>query len=146
MSMPKAIRLFLDVDGVLLGQSEGRTILAPHAGEFIDFILAHFECFWLTTHCNGNVQTVLDYLRPFAPADLLAKMKAIRPTSFRVLKTEPLAGNFFWIEDQPLAAELADLRRRGLGDRWIEVNTRQRSDDLLHAIRELTWVLKQRWH
>lgn len=144
MTMPTSIRLYLDLDGVLLGQTNGRTVLAPHAEEFVDFALAHFSIYWLTTHCDGDAQQVLDYLCPFVPAPLLDKLKAISPTSFRVLKTEALDGDFYWLEDRPLAAELADLRRRGLGERWIEVNTRLRADDLLHAIKELEFILQRR--
>ena len=102
MAATKALILYLDVDGVLLGTQDGRTALAAHAEEFIDFILAHFEALWLTTHCNGDAQSVLEYLRPYIRTDLLHKLKAIRPTRFGVLKTEALQGDFYWIDDQPL--------------------------------------------
>ena len=57
-----------------------------------------------------------------------------------MLKTEALAGDFYWLDDSPLQIELAELRRRHLFDRWIEVNTRQRPDDLLFAMSELAAI------
>jgi hypothetical protein len=67
-------------------------------------------------------------------------MNRIKPTRFGVLKTEALEGDFYWLDDSPLAAELQDLRQRGLSERWIEVNTRRRPDDLLFARDELARV------
>ena len=92
----------------------------------------------LTTHCASDAQTVLSYLARYAQDDFIARLSPIKPTRFDVLKTEALGGDFYWLDDSPLAVELADLRRRGMFDRWIEVNTRIRPDDLLFAIRELS--------
>ena len=133
-------RVYLDVDGVLLGQSEGRVVLARHASEFLHFLLTRYEVFWLTTHCCGESQPVLDYLRPYASDEFIARLSAVRPTRFDVLKTEALeyAADFYWLDDSPLHVELEDLRRRGQSDRWIEVNTRARPDDLLFAMSELS--------
>ena len=116
-------RIYLDVDGVLLGESAGRVALARHAAEFIDFLLARYDVYWLTTHCAGDSQSVLHYLARYAPADFVARLTPIKPTRFNVMKTEALCGDFYWLDDSPLQIELADLRRREMFDRWIEVNT-----------------------
>ena len=131
-------RIYLDVDGVLLGESAGRVALASHAAEFVEFLLARYDVYWLTTHCAGDAQTVLTYLARYAPHCFIARLSPIKPTRFDVLKTEALGGDFYWLDDSPLAVELTDLRRRGLFDRWIEVNTRIRPDDLLFAMHELS--------
>jgi len=114
--------------------------LARHAAEFVDFLLGRYEVYWLTTHCCGDAQAVLDYLGRYASADFVARLSPIKPTRFDVLKTEALAGDFYWLDDSPLQIELAELRRRHLFDRWIEVNTRQRPDDLLFAMSELAAI------
>ena len=75
---------------------------------------------------------------------MLDKLTAIKPTRFSVLKTEAMDGDFFWIDDQPLQAELADLQRTDLHDRWIEINTRLRPDDLYYAVDELRRILERR--
>ena len=131
-------RIYLDVDGVLLGELGGRVVLARHAAEFVDFLLARYDVYWLTTHCCGDAQAVLAYLGRFAPQDFIARLSPIKPTRFDVLKTDVLGGDFYWLDDSPLEVELADLRRRGMFDRWIDVNTRVRPDDLLFAMSELS--------
>jgi hypothetical protein len=136
-------RIYLDVDGVLLGDSGGNAVLARHASAFIEYILDRFDVYWLTTHCQGDADAVLTYLTPYTPPDLIRKLEAVRPTRFQVMKTEALAGDFYWLEDSPLAIEVSDLQRRGLGDRWIEVNTRLRRDDLLFAMKELQAICRQ---
>ncbi len=64
--------------------------------------------------------------------------RAIQSAPFSILKTEAMTGDFYWIDSSPIAGEISDLCRRGALDRWIEINTRVRSDDLLRAIDELT--------
>src|SRR5688500_14603200 len=137
MQRKRVQRIYLDVDGVVLGESAGRVVLARHAAEFIDFLLARYDVYWLTTHCCGDARPVLDYLARYAPADFISRLSPIKPTRFDVLKTEAVDGDFYWLDDGPLQVELADLQRRNLFDRWIEVNTRQRPDDLLFAMSEL---------
>lgn len=129
--------LFLDIDGVLLGKSgldSPAPALANHATEFLEFSLANFDCFWLTTHCQGDAATVVDYLRPYCTEAILLLIAQIRPTRFTTFKTETLFGDFLWLDDAPLATELDWLTARGLRDRWIEVNTRKRPDDLARAM------------
>lgn len=133
-------RLYLDVDGVLLGKedpSAAAVTLARHAREFLEFALSAFDCYWLTTHCRGDAGTVLEYLRPYASPEVLQLLAQVRPTTFRNLKTEALAGDFLWLDDSPLATEIDRLREAGHGGRWIEVDTRRRPDDLLRAMDEM---------
>jgi hypothetical protein len=132
--------IYIDIDGVLLGTKDGRVVLANHAAVFIDFVTRNFETYWLTTHCRGTTEPVFKYLRRYAPADLLARLTSIKPTNFDVLKTEALQGDFYWLDDRPLETELAVLRSRKQFDRWIDVNTRERPDDLLFAISELASI------
>lgn len=132
------IRVYLDVDGVLLGKHAGQVVLARYAAELIDFVLERFDVYWLTTHCSGDAQRVIDYLGRYSPAEFLARLAPIKPTRFGALKTDALRGDFYWLDDNPLQAELAELERRDSFDRWIDVNTRERPEDLLFAMNELS--------
>ena len=137
------MNLYLDLDGVILGKDRnGKVALAAHADEFVDFILANFVVYWLTTHCDGDTGPVLEYLERYASPDLLTKLATIKPTTYIICKTEALHGDFIWIEDSPMRAEMKELVKLGMTSRWIEVNTRLRPDDLLHAITELKLVLE----
>ncbi len=138
------MKLFLDVDGVLLGRADPRApnvILAAHAAEFLRGALASYEVYWATTNCDGTTESVVQYLRPYCSSDVLALVRRVRPTKFATLKTElfdGLADDFVWIDDQPLQAELRWLADRGWQDRLLRVDTRRRPDDLARAIRRLT--------
>jgi len=120
--------LFIDVDAVLLGKSDARNVehcLAAGCEEFIDFALENFDCYWLTSHCKGDADTVLNYLRPYATAQLLEKLKKIKPTTYKTFKTEALYGNFIWIDDSPTMYEFNYLEENDLLHRWLQVNTRK---------------------
>jgi hypothetical protein len=141
------MNLYLDVDSVLLGRRDAARLevsLARHAEAFLGFASRHFDCFWLTTHCDGTRESVLRYLRPHCSEDLFKKLVEVRPTRFRTLKTEALEGDFYWVEDAPLQAEIEWLKSRGLLSRWIEVDTRKRPDDLLTAISRLRTAIVAR--
>ena len=122
--------LFLDVDGVLLGKKDPRDIRHCMAGgcdAFIDFALGHFDCYWLTSHCRGDAQTVIDYLRPYAEPSLLEKLQHIRPTCSTTFKTEALHGDFLWMRRLP--ARSAHSRRQVCciaGCRWTPAGSMQR--------------------
>lgn len=143
---PTRPNLYLDVDGVLLGKNDPaspKVVLAHHAKEFLTFALDNFNCYWLTTHCKGAPQPVLRYLAPYLTPDLEALLIQVRPTRWETLKTEALQGEFYWIDDSPLAIELKRLKEMGRLDRWIQVDTRRRPDDLLVAMERLKNVIKQ---
>jgi hypothetical protein len=134
------VNLYLDIDGVLLGKADPaspKIVLANHVEQFLDFALANFDCYWLTTHCKGDAQPVIDYLRPYVSDELVPLLAKIKPTTFDVLKTDALRGDFFWLDDSPLAIEITWLRERNLLDRWVEVDTRRRPNDLLAAMEAL---------
>ena len=138
------MNLYIDVDGVLIGKDAPDSPtqrLARHAEEFLTFALNHFDVSWLTTHCRGDAQRVVEYLRMYAPDNLMPLLRQIRPTNWDTLKTEALQGDFYWLDDSPMQAELNWLRERDLLDRWIEVDVRRNPNDLLRAMTILRLAL-----
>lgn len=132
--------MYLDIDGVLLGKVDPASheiVLARHAETLLRLATSRFDAYWLTTHCDGTTQSVLDYISPYCPAPVGEMLLKIKPAHFRTMKTEALKGDFWWIDDAPLAVEIEWLESRGLRDRWIQVDTRRRPDDLLRAIEAL---------
>ena len=141
------VKLFIDVDGVLLGLDEGRAnraALARHACDFLEAALKRCEVFWLTTHCRGSAGPVMQHLMRHTPQSererLLTLAGKVRPTRFETFKTEALPKAeepFLWMDDSPTGAELDWLRARGWLDRWLWVDTREEPEDLLRAARWL---------
>jgi hypothetical protein len=137
------VNLFIDIDGVLLGKSAdtGECVLAEHAHEYLEFCLDNFDCYWLTTHCRGSIDTVIDYLAPYADSEFMVLAEQIKPTDFKTFKTEALFGDFIWVDDQPTAYELQVLEESNQLDRWYQVNTRKNRDDLLGLIGSLKQIV-----
>ena len=129
-------KLFLDIDGVLLGKINGKVALAKGAGEFLWFVTTYFDCYWLTAHCQDNVEIALAWLQPYTGKGLRELLLKIKPTNFNVLKTDalPKKGNFFWVEDQPMASELKFLEDNGLTRCLIRVDTYKNEDDLVRGL------------
>lgn len=144
------MKVFLDVDGVLLGTDRDkphRLALADFALDFLAFLLPRAEVFWLTPHCRGSTAAVVAHLVHHSKASdrerLLTLAGAVRATDWRLLRTEalPADGRFLWLDDAPEQGELAMLRGRGWLDRWLYVDTREEPDDLRRAQRVLATKL-----
>lgn len=109
----KKVKLYLDIDGVLFTK-KGKQI-PDKIEDFIDYILENFDCYWLTTHCKGDSETALKYLSEYYPSHLLKNLQQVKPTSWDTLKTEAIdfESEFFWLDDEPLQAEIRELEEKG---------------------------------
>ena len=136
-------QLYLDIDGVLLGRDEeGRVQLAEGAKQFIDFALANYDCFWLTTHCKGDASATLAYQAPYCSPELIEKLKVIKPTTFKPWKkrkTQAIDFNreFVWLDDYLFNAEIAVLKKHGRLSSWHQVNSYADGDALRKCLNEL---------
>jgi hypothetical protein len=139
-------KVFLDIDGVLLGKKNGSVVLAKGADEFLRFVKSNFDCYWLTTHCQGDAKTAVNWLKPYVSKKLIKVIEQIKPTTFNVLKTDalPMDGNFFWVEDQPLASELIYLEKNSLLARLIRVDTYRNKEDLVECLSYLRETYSER--
>jgi hypothetical protein len=115
------IRLYLDIDGVLLTKDHK---IPEDADIFIPFVLRTFDCYWLTTHCKGDASTALHYLSAHFPPEWIVKLKEVKPTNWDALKTEGIdfTKDFFWLDDAPFAAEQNILAPQGALDRLLVVD------------------------
>lgn len=123
-------KLYLDIDGVVLTKKHTRQ--ADNLELFIDFILEYFECYWLTTHCEGDNTVTLNYLAQYLDSNLIYKLKAIKPTTWTTLKTEVIAmtEDFIWLEDEPMQAEIEKLIQADKLEKLVIVNLNN-ADELL---------------
>ena len=102
-------KLYLDIDGVLLTAKQ--TKIADFASPFIEFVTNNFECFWLTTHCKGEVNTTINYLQKYFDDRTMQQLTKVKPTDWKTLKTEAIdfSSDFFWLEDNPFQSEIKIL-------------------------------------
>jgi hypothetical protein len=128
------MRLYLDIDGVVLGKRDptsSEVCLAHGAPDLLQLALDIFDPWWLTTHSDGEIAPIVRYLTPHCDDEVMTLVRRIPAAAFRTLKTEALVGtDFLWLDDAPLFVERQWLADRGLLDKWIEVNTRRRPHDL----------------
>lgn len=132
--------MYLDIDGVLLGKLEGRIELAKGAESFIDYALQNYDCYWLTTHCKGDTQTVLDYLAQYSTSDFTEKIRLIKATNFDTWKTEAIdfSQEFIWVDDYLFNAEINVLKKNGCLPSWHQVNTCQDEGALVNLLRSIS--------
>lgn len=127
-------KLYLDIDGVLI-RKDG----TPAEGlvEFLQFATEHFDCYWLTTHCDGDVKSPFLYLVGKVQAEALPCLEKIKPTRFGLRKTDAIdfTSDFYWLDDTVFESEQAVLREKGYLDRFILI-------DLLSHPQQLFLTLK----
>lgn len=130
-------KLYIDIDGVLLHTKNVR--VAEYVEEFIDYIITHFDCYWLTTHCKGDATTAIQYLSQYLPPNILGKMQCVQPTDWDTLKTDAIdfGEEFYWLDDYPFQAELNVLKRYNMEDRCIIVDL-SRKGELKQLIQKLS--------
>jgi len=136
-------KLYLDIDGVLLGKARPEDIeiiLSKYAPEFLEYCINNYTCYWLTTHSRDkDVSKIVNLMKRYTSGPVLELIQAINPTQWNMLKTEAIdfASDFYWIEDQPLWAEIEVLKKNNAFDRWIKVDTRTQADDLKRVLEYL---------
>lgn len=123
-------KLYLDIDGVFL--TKKRTRPADNVLPFIDFVINHFDCYFLTTHCKGDCKTALNYLGQFFDEITVKKFERIKPTNWATLKTEAIdfSEDFFWLDDNQFQSEVKIMESAGKLDRLLLVNL-ENQDELL---------------
>lgn len=104
------LKLYLDIDGVLLTARNPRP--ADYAKEFIEFVTANFDCYWLTTHCQGDAKPASDYLSEYFDETTMELLRTIKPTRWGALKTDAIDfdSEFVWIDDYAMLAEKEVLK------------------------------------
>lgn len=125
--------LYLDIDGVLLGHG---SVPANGLVEFLKFATENFDCYWLTTHCNGDVKPVFLYLVGKVPEEALAYIQKIKPTSWGPLnKTEGIdfSKPFYWLDDDLFEPERRVLEEKSCLENFILIELKSNPNQLLEA-------------
>lgn len=128
--MPRKLRLYIDVDGVLLKPAFANggppvQTTADDLGEFLDWAVETFDCYWLTAWgIGGDGKNIRRALIPHLPP----AAKRIKLAVWHRLKTDAFKdGEFFWIDDELYAGERELLSERGWITRYVRVDPFERS-------------------
>lgn len=123
--------VYLDIDGVLLASD---LLPASHAPDFIKYILTHYPdtTYWLTTRCQGDATTPIQYIGHLFDNETLELMKMIKPTTWDLAKTRAINFKrpFLWFDDDLFYEEKQTLLKHDALDNWIEVDLSKDKDHL----------------
>jgi len=130
------MNIYLDIDGVLL-QNDGK----PSKGlfEFLDYVTKNHSCYWLTTNCQGDIQTVVNHFSnrkiPLETMELLLKVK---PTTWSY-KTDAIdfSNDFLWLDDNLFLKEKWILEERNAMSKFVHFNLRENPYQLLETLDQL---------
>ena len=128
--------VYLDIDGVLIRDNRA----TPHCFEFLRWAVRFHRPHWLTTRdAHGEHDGILRAFRhalgtPTLAPEIEALLLAVRPTRWHGSKVDAIVlwRDFIWIDDDPLLVEVEALRKRGLLDRLLIVNS---DEDLLAVMK-----------
>jgi hypothetical protein len=121
-------KIYIDIDGVLL--ISWQTQAALGAVQLIDYVIKHFDCYWLTSYCKGDNCPVLDFLSAYFDKETMGKFESVKATNWQTLKTDAidLHSDFYWLDDHPMSAEIQLLREHGRLDSLIVVDLRRENE------------------
>ena len=135
--------LLLDIDGVFLRLPPATSVvrdryeMVPGALPFLRWATAEFDCAWLSTRCrSGDPEGAWRAFRlAEGPAiseddwDTIRSVNALKWTTSKAASID-LESEFFWLDDAPSDDNLILLRRHGVLERLIIVNTHRDRDPL----------------
>lgn len=127
--------LYLDIDGVLLTKQGAP---APYLAEFLKFATEHFDCYWLTTHCDGDTDKPFLYLVGKVPSEALPYIEKIKPTKWQTWKPEGIdySQDFTWLDDYALEGDKRLLEEHNCLDRLQIVDLASKPAQLLDLVSE----------
>jgi len=125
--------LYLDVDGVLITKHKQP---ARNLVEFLEFATNNFNCYWLTTHCKGSSENVINHLKEIMPEEALVYLEKIKPTNWQTFKTEAINfdEDFYWLDDQLFESEKKALEENNALEKNIKIDFESNPNQLLDFI------------
>ena len=134
------MNIYLDIDGVLISdaiESYGQPV--AHVLDFLKFITARHNCYWLTTHCMNGENHVKEFLQKKLPPEAMTHVSLIKPLDWKEWKTEAIdfSKDFRWIDDDVYEPEQEMLRSNNCEDKLIKINLRENPNQLQDILGQL---------
>jgi len=129
------MNIYLDVNGVLLTKQDKP---AKHVIKFLKYITDRHDVYWLTTHCQGDTEHLLDYLSDRLSEEAMQYAKLIKPTTWDTWKTEGIdfSKDFRWLDDNVFTEELQELKKNDCEDKLINIDLVKNPNQLLDIVNE----------
>lgn len=127
--------LYLDIDGVILTK---KGLAAEHVTEFLRYVTEHFNCYWLTTHCDGDSTKPFLYLVGRLPSEAVSFLEKIKPTKWKLWKPEGIdfSKDFFWLDDYAFEGDRKILEEHQALDKLITIDLQGNPSQLLDLLHQ----------
>ena len=144
----KSVTIYLDIDGVLLNN---KTNKASFGIRYFLKVLGKLmtdgnNVYWLTTHCNGDVNDALKYITPYLKSvPSKSVISGIKATSWSAVKTQGIdfTKPFLWLDDTPLGwADRETMEKHGVLDSLVVVDVNKNRFALLSTAFKLRCMVK----
>ncbi len=134
--LQKMKNLYLDIDGVIL-KKDGTP--AENLTSFLEYATKNFECYWLTTHCDGDATKPFLYLVGRIPQEAVPFLEKIQPTKWKLWKTEGIdfSKDFLWLDDTQFEGEKNALIEKGALDKFILIDLKTNPNQLLDITKSI---------
>ena len=118
------MKIYLDIDGTLIKHEGFDTLPALYLKEFLEYVTNKHDVYWLTTHCNGDASTVLDYMSKYVDSNILELLSKIKPTSWQTVKSEAInmKEDFLWFDDVLSYTDEKTLIAHGKQKAFVQVD------------------------
>ncbi len=128
------MNLYLDIDGTII--TKQGCIEANHLFDFLSYAIENYDCYWLTSHCKGDVAGALEHLKGKVSDKSFELLKKIKPTNFNLWKTEAIdfSKDFLWLDDYAFDGEKAMLEKNNVLQKLILIDLKSNPDQLLDII------------
>ena len=131
------MKIYLDIDGVLLDTKEYKQM--PYLKEFLTtvFDISKGEVYWLSTHTkHGESDIALYHLEEELEKDIFEMIKGIKNTKWNTLKTEGIdvSGDFLWFDDVIFQAEYNFLE--SIGKEHCLIKVKDNLEELVTLLEE----------
>ena len=96
----------------------------------------NFNCYWLTTHCDGDATKPFLYLVGRIPQEAVSFLEKIQPTKWKLWKTEGIdfSKDFLWLDDTQFEGEKNALVEKGALDKFILIDLKANPNQLLDIV------------
>lgn len=120
---PRKLNIYFDIDGVLLGTASPKRDII----KLLKYVLKNYpnSTYWLTTHCQGEINRTNEVLLHEFPDSLVDQIYAtFKPTTWGVLKTEAIDmdSDFVWFDDNLFESERQILEKYLVADGHFRMN------------------------